>query len=83
MDARYLIKQRREAREKRVKKKEHTVEAKLAFGINEKVHVKCPKSKQWNLRGIIKEVRINEQGTICSYLVQLENRLDTVRHICF
>ena len=65
---------------KRVKKKERTVEAKLAFGINEKIHVKCPKSKQWNLRGIIKEVRINEQGTICSYLVQLENGLITSRH---
>ena len=59
MDPRYLIKQRREAREKRVKKKERTVEAKLVFGINERVRVQCPKSKQWNLRGIIKEVRIN------------------------
>ena len=63
-----------------MKKKERTVEAKLVFGINERVRVQCPKSKQWNLRGIIKEVRINEQGTICSYLVQLENGLDTVRH---
>ena len=32
------------------------------------------------LRGIIKEVRINERGTICSYLVQLENGLITSRH---
>ena len=48
--------------------------------MNEKVCEQYTKSKQWNLRGIIKEVRINEQGTICSYLVQLENGLITSRH---
>ena len=65
---------------KRVKKKERTVEAQLVFTLNEKVCEQYTKSKQWNLRGIIKEVRINEQGMICSYLVQLENGLITSRH---
>ena len=64
-------------------KKERTVEAKLVFDINDKVQVQCKRSKQWNLKGIIKDVRINEQGTICSYLVQLESGLITSRHRCF
>ena len=61
-------------------KKERTDEAKLVIDENEKVCVQCNKSKQWNLKGTIKEFRINEKGRICSYLVQLESGLVTSRH---
>ena len=66
-----------------MRKKERTVEAKLVFDINDKVRVLCNKSEQWNLNGTIKDFRINEQGTICSYLVQLESGLLTSRHRLF
>ena len=61
VDGRELIRQRREAREKRV----------FFFlflnKTNEYVHLQCLKLKKWDTHGFIKHVVVNEEGQICLY----------------
>ena len=67
MNIRELIKERRLAREKRVRKKERTEDKKLVFEIGEKVWIQCPKTQLWNIRGEIVSPRTAADGTILSY----------------
>ena len=80
IDGKELIRIRREAREKRVKKKGRTEEKQLLFEIGENVRLKCPKTNLWNIRGKIQRVRFNQAGTIVSYEIMLENGNLTTRH---
>lgn len=44
------------------------------------MRVQCNKSKLWNIKGTVKDVRVNEAGKIVLYLNQLENGHVTSRH---
>ena len=50
IDGKELIRIRREAQEKRVKKKGRTEEKKLVFEDGENVRLQCPKTNLWNIR---------------------------------
>ena len=75
-----LIKIRRENREKRVRKKEKTDQNRLFFEENERVCLQDQKTKRWDVQGVVKDVRVSEEGTILSYDIVLSNNHITSRH---
>ena len=63
-----------------MRKKEKTDQNKLTFEVNERVCLQDQKTKRWDVQGVVKDVRVSEEGTILSYDIVLSNNHITSRH---
>ena len=66
--------------EKQVKKKERTVGKKLTFEKTEDVLIQNLKTRKWDTKSTIMEVRVSDDGTVFNYDV-MKGDLLTTRHL--
>ena len=52
-----------------MKKKEKTGQLKLAFELNEQVRIHNAQSKEWDVKGVVTDIRTSEEGTILSHKI--------------
>ena len=71
---------RGETRQRRVTKKGRTVGKKEVYTVGEKVKLQDIKTKRWNAKGTITEVRTAADGTIVSYGLETSDGSLTTRH---
>ena len=73
------VEKRGEIRQKRVDKKGRSVGKKEVFEVGESVKLQNLKAKQWDTDGVIMNVRVSADGTICSYDLETNGTV-TTRH---
>ena len=62
--------------------KEVTDQKKLTFEVNEQVRLEDPKSKRWDIQGMVRDVRVNNEGTVCSDDIDLANNREEENQYC-
>ena len=62
--------------------KEVTDQKKLTFEVNEQVRLEDPKSKRWDIQGMVRDVRVNNEGTVCSDDIDLANNQEEENQYC-
>ena len=50
------------------------------FKTQDRVVIQCPVTRKWNQRGMITGSRVNEDGSVTTHNIRLDNGTDTVRH---
>ena len=71
------MKKRGEEREKKSKEKKRIVGKKEAYREGERVCLQDIKTKVWNLEGVVKKVRTEDEGTIVSYGIDVNGVITT------
>ena len=80
VDWREQVEARGEKRQSRVDKKGRTVGRKETFEVGEEVRMQNIKTKKWDQKGEIVEVRTAADGTIVSYEINTSSGTTTTRH---
>ena len=80
VNMRELVARRWEEREKRLRKKDRTGQPEITSEVNKHVRLQNLQSKRWDVKGVVKDVRISEKGTILSYEIVLPNNHISTRH---
>ena len=51
------------------------------FRKNDPVRLQNPRSKKWDLKGVVTEIRLHPNGNPSSFVIKKRNGRSTIRHI--
>ena len=51
-----------------------------SFEVGDSIRVQDMRSKKWNRSGVIKEARVSDDGQEVSFIIEMENGRETIRH---